>query len=179
MEKNLTIVIGKKELLITAFLSIFFIGLSVVIAYNTNNPLILGHSAGEVDVTVGGVTKSLQTAVNDFLALPATSPINGASENIFEIAPWEAGRGRRPVNPLPAGVTCNQGPNNANFGPTFGCTIDIGAGRNCVAFISQITDNGCANTGRIECRYDITTGIVFGTYTGGCQEVECGYACAD
>src|SRR3972149_12103160 len=36
-----------------------------VYAYGTSSPSVFGHSAGEVDVTVGGVTKTLQAAIDD------------------------------------------------------------------------------------------------------------------
>ncbi len=42
-------------------------GLIGVIAYGTNNPPVFGHSAGELDVTIGGNTYTLQQAIDQNL----------------------------------------------------------------------------------------------------------------
>lgn len=46
---------------------IIIAGLIGVIAYGTNNPPVFGHSAGELDVTIGGNTYTLQQAIDQNL----------------------------------------------------------------------------------------------------------------
>ena len=61
-----TINIQKKDLWLLSAIMLFVVSIGFVIAYNSVPPVpaTMGHSADELDVDIGGVTKSLQVAIN-------------------------------------------------------------------------------------------------------------------
>ncbi len=57
--------IQKKDLWLISAIMVFLIGVGFVIAYNSGNPSVHGHDAGETMVNIGGVEKTLQQAIDD------------------------------------------------------------------------------------------------------------------
>lgn len=62
---KLEVNIDKKYFLIIIAVIVVAVGIVYVIAYGTSNPPVFGHSSGEVDVTIGEMTKTLQQAIDD------------------------------------------------------------------------------------------------------------------
>lgn len=56
--------IEKKHLIALVFIFLI-LGLTVAYAFGGTAPTSVGHSAGEVEVLVGGVTKTLQQSIDD------------------------------------------------------------------------------------------------------------------
>lgn len=60
---KLEVNISKRYLFIIIAVIVIAAAIVGVIAYGTNNPPVFGHSGGEVDVTIGEETKTLQQAI--------------------------------------------------------------------------------------------------------------------
>ncbi len=56
--------IEKRHVYVFVALVVLLIGIFVIRAYGSNIPSTFGHSAGEIDVTIGGQTKNLQQAID-------------------------------------------------------------------------------------------------------------------
>lgn len=57
---EIKIAIKKEHLLVLVGL----LGITLALAYGTNSPQEFGHSAGEIDITIGNRTVTLQEAIN-------------------------------------------------------------------------------------------------------------------
>ncbi len=57
--------IEKRHVYVFVALVVLLIGIFVIRAYGSNIPSTFGHSAGEIDVTIGGQTKNLQQAIDN------------------------------------------------------------------------------------------------------------------
>src|SRR3989344_2076153 len=60
-----TINIQKSHFYVLAVLLVLAVGVVTVTAFGTNNPAVFGHSGDEIQVTVGGQTKTLNAALSE------------------------------------------------------------------------------------------------------------------
>lgn len=126
-------------------------GISIAIAYGTNNPQVFGHSIGEID--------GIPTCTNSQVLNKNSSGWNCVN----------AGSGGYTWT---SGVTPQSATNPSAPNPREQVLQNIGAGRHCLANVESLSNvvNSCAF-----CSYESSTGNVKAHYCG--ERVTCRYTC--